>query len=580
MSDRLHIEPAWSGALRASGLTSFDDFMHVRGGPPASRHRHRETLPVELFRDGDGRVCFLKRVFWIPPKHCIVPLLRLRPPFSQPGREWRACRQLTAAGIPVMRPVAFGERRALGLPRQAFILVEAAPMAHTAEDWLVPGVPKPRPLDRLHRRRLLHELGGLLHRLTSCGFDWPDASAKHVFAAPGGAGDESAWRFCLIDVERMTRRRGRIDAVATLSRFVESLSPMPWSHDDAIDFVGGALGRSWADLRDAAIRREADAERRWLGLAPVEAPRLPDDYVHPRLIDWQRRGGVRIDGRWTRLLAGHQLDSLEGVFACNAGESMSKPGLAGHRERIRLRLVDPAGNERVIYLKRYLNPPLTEQIRRIREAGRHGGTASRERRMIRRLWTLGIPTLDGVAFGEEMHGPWERRSFSMTAAIDGISLEKLAERTGRGEAALTSADRRDIARQLAYLVGRLHRHGLFHRDLYLCHVFLTRNATGRAILRLIDLARMIDRPRRRRRWQIKDLSALHFSTPAELVPRAARLRFLYDYLAALSPPTRERRAKANVRQMAGDVERRTAYMAAREARRRERRAGREVSTAR
>jgi hypothetical protein len=69
MTDRIEIDPAWTGALHAAGLTNFEAFMQVRGGAAASRHRHRETLPIEIYLGDERRRCFLKRVFWIPPKH-------------------------------------------------------------------------------------------------------------------------------------------------------------------------------------------------------------------------------------------------------------------------------------------------------------------------------------------------------------------------------------------------------------------------------------------------------------------------------------------------------------------------------
>jgi heptose I phosphotransferase len=135
-----------------------------------------------------------------------------------------------------------------------------------------------------------------------------------------------------------------------------------------------------------------------------------------------------------------------------------------------------------------------------------------------------------------MRGPLEQCSFGLTAEISGESLETLAERAGADPSEIPPwTERREIIRQLALLVGHLHRNGLFHRDLYLCHVFLTRNADGRIVLRLIDLARMLENPRRWRRWRIKDLAGLDHSAPAGLVTRADRLRFLYDYQAGNRP---------------------------------------------
>ena len=91
-----------------------------------------------------------------------------------------------------------------------------------------------------------------------------------------------------------------------------------------------------------------------------------------------------------------------------------------------------------------------------------------------------------------------------------------------------------LAADLAGLVARLHASRLVHRDLYLSHVFIDEDADGAARLCLIDLQRVI-RPRLRwRRWMIKDLAALDYSTPAAAASSADRLRFWLRYRGAQS----------------------------------------------
>jgi heptose I phosphotransferase len=184
----------------------------------------------------------------------------------------------------------------------------------------------------------------------------------------------------------------------------------------------------------------------------------------------------------------------------------------------------------VLYMKTYLRPPLREQLRRIWETQRSHGAAWREVHFARKLARLGIPTLHPIAFGERMRGIWEQASFAMTADIKGESLENLARRAETDASAMPSwRERVEIIRQLALIVRRLHENKLFHRDLYLSHVFLKRNTEGAIVLQLIDLARMLENPLNRGRWQVKDLASLEYSAPPKLVTRADRLRFLYDY---------------------------------------------------
>ncbi len=579
MRTELEIEAPFREALHAAGLDRFDAMMTVAGGPATSRHRYRETIPLEVPVDGRPRAFFLKRVFKVPPRHAIAPLLRLRRGFSQPRLEWDMLAALRDEGIPAMRRVAFGELRAAGRPRAAFLLVEAVPWTTTLEHWLVPGFPRPAVLSAARRRRLLYETGRLVGRLHAAGFRWPDIQAKHIFAdGTADAPSSRGWAFCLIDVERMTRlapvdphappdREARRD----LSRLSASLSPLAADRRTVRSFLagygsgGGRAGRrlGGASAGDSALTqrfREADVQ-----------PRLPDDYRHPRSLCLYRGDGMVAQESALPFLRQAGLDGLRSVFKYRGGESLRKRGLAVFRERIRVCVPDGSGANRVYYLKRYRRPSVRTQLRRMIEVKPRHSCAWREGRLSEHLALLGVPAVRSVAFGEEMQGWWEVRSFTVTAAIEGPSLETLADRAQADPSQLpTRDDRREIIRQLAWITRALHANLLFHRDLYLSHVLLTRNADGRIVLHLIDLARMIQTPRRTLRWRIKDLASLAYSAPAGPVTRADRLRFLYHYLpddTVVAPP---RRRKAGLRTLIGLIETRRRRIARHDARRRQR----------
>ena len=90
-------------------------------------------------------------------------------------------------------------------------------------------------------------------------------------------------------------------------------------------------------------------------------------------------------------------------------------------------------------------------------------------------------------------------------------------------------DRRELIRQTADLVRRLHGAGFCHRDLYLSHIFLSVGADGVERLCLIDLQRVFKPRVLRWRWQLKDLAALYYSA-REHCSRAEQLRFARAYL--------------------------------------------------
>ncbi len=554
----MQIEPSYRKALRSAGLNRFDDFMAMTGGPPTSRHRHRETLPVEIDIDGTRRSFFLKRVFKVPPKHAVVPWLRFRGGRSQPRREWEVLGVLGGRGIPAMVRVAHGEKRSWGRPVRAFLLVETVPIQDTLENWLVPGFSRPGCLNAGQRSRLEYETGHLVGRLHAEGFCWPDIQAKHIFAQPTAGRSGAYWEFCLIDVERMTRQTGsagegvdrRSDprSARELARLRKSLGPLAPSNSQIRRFLAGYCSGLGRRMRRAMLAQEKGILSRGAMKSAV-APRLPDDYEHPRSTRLSRSGGMYLDSRISAVLELAGLDSLKDVLEFRNGEALGKPGLPPHRNRSRLRLTDGDGPDRTFYLKRFHRPPIGEQLRRVRESEPFRGSAWPEVRFSKRLAELGIPAVRSVAFGQRMRWFWELDSFAMSEAIDGESLESVADRASADPSCVPNwRDRRDIIVQLALITRALHANHLFHRDLYLCHVFLTRNRDGGIVLRLIDLARMIDRTRRVRRWSIKDLASLDFSAPVGLVTRADRLRFLYTYDTALAAAGPGRRRRERLRE--------------------------------
>jgi len=237
------------------------------------------------------------------------------------------------------------------------------------------------------------------------------------------------------------------------------------------------------------------------------------------------RGGLVISEGFETLLRAHGLTSLDALFNCSNGERLDKPGLDSWRQRWRLTL-DDQGTPRMFYLKRFLGPPRWALWAMRRSGSGASSLAGNEWEWAQRLTNDGIPCVQAVAFGEELKGSHERRSAILTAGVPGQSLERWVTQW-------RDADRLTIQRLItatAALISRLHGQGCVHRDLYLSHVFYDPAQPIERSLRLIDLQRVI-RPRwRLRRWIVKDLASLNFSTPSRLVSRMDRVRWLRRYL--------------------------------------------------
>ncbi|MBI4716414.1 MAG: hypothetical protein HY763_01295 [Planctomycetes bacterium] len=247
-------------------------------------------------------------------------------------------------------------------------------------------------------------------------------------------------------------------------------------------------------------------------------------------------GDLTVVTDFVTLLQGAGLDSLGALFTVDRGVSLTKPGLDPWRERIRLTLSSPHG-EQVLFLKRFTAPParIRREVRRSASAAR--SVAGVEWTWLHRLAAADIPCAQPVAFGEELAGSRERRSAVLMSAVPGRSLEVWAN-------AEPAPDRRTVLHLLAgtaALVSKLHRAGYAHRDLYLSHLFVEDTEPEAPVVHLIDLQRVRHFAEVPRRWIVKDLAALNYSTPPHLATRAGRLRWLKRYLGVSKLDTVARR---------------------------------------
>ncbi len=270
-----------------------------------------------------------------------------------------------------------------------------------------------------------------------------------------------------------------------------------------------------------------------------------------------RNGALWIDPACRPLFERNGLTGIADWFAIPGAQRYDKPFLPGWRERLAVDLADETGANRRFFVKRFHAPPAREQRRRVLSGHARRTTAGVERHWLAALTADGIAVPQVAAFGEERSGWRERRSVLVLADVGGVSLEKWA-------ATRTTPAPRGLLHATADLVGRFHRAGYVHRDLYLAHVFLVDDEPEGWALALIDLQRVMRRPWRRRRWQTRDLAQLAYSTPQVVAGPRARLRFLKRYLEGrrLNTPA--------VRRLIGRVERKAAQIAAHDDRRRRR----------
>lgn len=153
--------------------------------------------------------------------------------------------------------------------------------------------------------------------------------------------------------------------------------------------------------------------------------------------------------------------------------------------------------------------------------------ALNEVRAIRRVGELGIAAPRVVAYGSRGANPARRQSFLITEDLgDTTTLEKLTESWMRVPPAPRL--KRDLISEVARIARQLHEHGINHRDFYICH-FRKMNGIADLRLYLMDLHRAQMRAKVPRRWLVRDLGALHFSSMDIGLTMRDRMRFLRAY---------------------------------------------------
>lgn len=160
--------------------------------------------------------------------------------------------------------------------------------------------------------------------------------------------------------------------------------------------------------------------------------------------------------------------------------------------------------------------------------------AENEWRALRLLRQIGVETMTPAAYGTKGANPASRHSFIITEELTGTeSLEDFCRDWPRRPPPLPL--RVALIERVASMVRQMHRHGMNHRDCYICHFHLDVSAgrdrvdPERFHLYVIDLHRARIRRRVPTRWIVKDLAGLYFSAMDIGLTRTDCLRFMKTY---------------------------------------------------
>lgn len=191
------------------------------------------------------------------------------------------------------------------------------------------------------------------------------------------------------------------------------------------------------------------------------------------------------------------------------------------------------GNGRSYFLKYHAGIGWKEIFKNLTQGKLPVLGAMDEVRAIEAVRNAGLDTMTVAAFGSRGVNPAGVESFIVTDDLSGtLSLEDVGEEwVSSGHTPVLF--KRALILRVAQIARDMHRAGINHRDFYLAHFLMAeqdvRRENSDAPLFLIDLHRSQVRRSVPRRWQVKDLGGLYFSTARFGMTRRDLLRFIRAY---------------------------------------------------
>jgi heptose I phosphotransferase len=210
------------------------------------------------------------------------------------------------------------------------------------------------------------------------------------------------------------------------------------------------------------------------------------------------------------------------------------------------------GRRLAVYLKRHYRLPWWRGLLALLWPGGAWSPAVQEWRNLRWAQGQGLPVPRPVAVGEWIGPGLGLQSFLAVEELTGMLPlhEAIPNAASHLDATRFAHWKRGLTAEVARLSRELHRRRWFHKDLYLCHFYVS-PANGemppnwRGQVHLIDLHRLSHHRWTALLWRIKDLAQLLYSSEVVGVTARDRLRFWRLYLG----PDRQRRSSRWLRRI-------------------------------
>lgn len=181
------------------------------------------------------------------------------------------------------------------------------------------------------------------------------------------------------------------------------------------------------------------------------------------------------------------------------------------------------------FIKQHHGVGLKETLKTIFQGRLPVFSAKSEWQAIKKLQKLGVTVPKILGFGLKGNHPAFCKSFvllediSPSKSIETLIKEKLIDRPLKMK----------LLNEVGRIIKTMHKHGINHRDCYVCHFLFKESVPGSFYpnfdLVLIDLHRAQIRTKTPKRWIIKDLAGLYFSSKQASLTKRDYFRLMTLY---------------------------------------------------
>jgi len=228
---------------------------------------------------------------------------------------------------------------------------------------------------------------------------------------------------------------------------------------------------------------------------------------------------------WKQVLAENGLKTFRDIYYCRNKKRIN----SNHRRNVSIIHLKVGGEEKRFYLKRFRHSHLKDLIFIFLNVGRFYSQAAYEWSNLKLLRKNNIGAPSRVCFGEQFRLGLERRAFIITEELKGQCLKDFIVQNYEK---LPVPEKEKIIISLANTIKKIHRAGISLPDLYVWHIFISKDKNVHGddeySFAFLDLNRM-KRHVNSENERIKNLGRLHYSMIDEYFDDSMRRLLIETY---------------------------------------------------